>query len=231
LLDDSLPVEEGMAPGDHEPLVIGARHFVLLWRQLDARHACLVDALAQEWNRLIRFDDVLDSFAQTLVREAKEPLVLDEPVLSRCRHGSLIPSAPQPKTGRSAGARSVFDDRIPVPVQQGDACLVAVIRGDEVAARMLQRHFVVLSRDENRLDTALVGALAEKLAWLVVGPGERESVDALVDPSDEEGVPDSPIGRGHLCSREAGSELWYSLRETRQKRRDRNITTRIVRHI
>lgn len=83
-----------MAWGDHEPLVIGAHNLVLLGRQIDPRYACLVDALAQERDRLIWFDDALDSFAQTFVGSPKELLVLDEPVFASCRHCSLIPGAP-----------------------------------------------------------------------------------------------------------------------------------------
>src|SRR4051812_7258806 len=190
-----------MALGDYEVLVIGADVLVLLGRQVDPRHARLVDALAQEGNRLIRFDDVLDPFVQTLIGSAKELFVLDEALLSGRRHCSLTPGAAQPKTG-SARPLWVFDDRIPVPGHEhADTGVVAVIGGDQVAARMPHSHLVVRSRDENRVDTALVAALAEELARLVLEPGIREAVDALVDSPNEERVPDGPIRRGHLRSR------------------------------
>jgi len=37
-----------------------------------------------------------------------------------------------------------------------------------------------------------------KLAWIVVEPGIREPVDALVDSTDEEGVPHCPLRHGHI---------------------------------
>ena len=96
----------------------------------------------------------------------------------------------------------VFDDRIPIPRHEHtDTRLVAVIGVDQIVTRMLHRHFIVRSRDENRVDTALVAALAEKLARLVLEPGIREPVDALVDSPDEKGVHHGPIRRGHLRPR------------------------------
>src|SRR4029453_16252125 len=151
LLDDAFSIEAWMPGGDHEVLVIGASLLVLLGRELDPRHARVVDALAQERNELARCDEVIDSFVQTLVGGAENLLVLDIPVLSR-RHGSLIPGAPKPKTG-SAGILPVFDDRIPTPGHEhADARLVAVIRVDQVTARLFERDFVVPSGDVNRLD-------------------------------------------------------------------------------
>jgi len=142
---------------------------VLLGRELDPRHARVVDALAQE-RELARCDEVIDSLVQTLVGAVEKLLVLDEPVLSRCRHNSFIPGAPQPKTG-SVGIVPVFDDRIPIAGHEhADARLVAVIGVDQVTARLFERDFVVPSGDANRLDAAPVAALAQQLARLPVEP-------------------------------------------------------------
>src|SRR4051812_9282304 len=104
------------------------------------------------------------------------------------------PRCPSAENRGSTRRLWVFDDRVPVPGHEhADPGLIAVVGGDQVAARMLHRHLIVRSRDENRVDTALIAALAEKLARLVLEPGIREAVDALVDSSNEERVPYGPI--------------------------------------
>src|SRR3954464_2803173 len=109
-----------------------------------------------------------------------------------CRDVAIAASSPLSRSRKQEDQRAlwVFDDRVPVPGHEhADAGVVTVVGGDQVAARMPHHHLVVRSRDENPVDTALVAALAEKLARLVLEPGNDGNVDALVNASAEEGVP------------------------------------------
>src|SRR3954447_24650101 len=121
-----------------------------------------------------------------------------------CRDVAIAASSPLSRSRKQEDQRAlwVFDDRVPVPGHEhADAGVVTVVGGDQVAARMPHHHLVVRSRDENPVDTALVAALAEKLARLVLEPGIREAADAHVNGADEEGVHHGPIRRGQPRSR------------------------------
>src|SRR4051794_31160205 len=146
-----------------------------------------------------------------------------------CRVVAIAASSPVPLSRKQEGstrARAlwVFHDRIPIPRHEHAGTRAVAVIGVDQIVTILHRHFVVRSRDENRVDTALVAALAEKLARLVLEPGVREAVDALVDSSDEEGVPHGPIRRSHLRSRKPDRS--FGILRSKQDKNNETETSR-----
>jgi hypothetical protein len=75
-LEDYLAIDAGMARQDHIDVVAGMEVLELVDREVDAPKAGVIDALAEERDRLVGRDVFLHDLTQPLVRGFESPLVL-----------------------------------------------------------------------------------------------------------------------------------------------------------